>query len=194
MAKKTIKYDLPLHIRFFVYQYAKMKMVEFYYDFMDKYLDGRDYQYIERDTDSASIAISGNSIEEVVKPHLKQQFYEEWNQWLPAEACDQHQTDFVQMKVCGQEWEPADCCKKRKKYDKRTPGLLKIEWEGTGMIALCSKTYFGLGERNKCSTKGISKYHNQLDKEKFLDVLKTKQSRGGINVRFQVKNNTVSTL
>ena len=193
MAKKMIKYDLPLHIGFFVYQYAKMKMLEFYYDFLDKYLDRRDYQYIEMDTDSAYIAISGNSIEEVVKPHLKQQFYEEWNQWLPAEACDQHQADFVQMKVCGQEWEPADCCKKRKKYDKRTPGLFKIEWEGTGMIALCSKTYFGWGEKNKCSTKGISKHHNQLDKEKFLDVLKSKQSRGGINVGFQVKNNTVYT-
>ena len=110
---------------------------------MDKYLDQRDYRYIDMDADNAYIAISGNSIDEVVKPHLKQQFYEEWNKWLPAEACDQHQADFIQTKVSGQGWEPEDCCKKRKRYDKRTPGLFKLEWEGKGMVGLCSKTYFG---------------------------------------------------
>ena len=110
MAKKVIKYDLPLHIGFFVYQYAKMRMLQFYYDFIDKYLDQQDYQYIEMDTDSAYIAISGNSIEELVKPHLREQYYKEWNQWLPAEACDKHQPDFVRTKLSGQPWELKPCC------------------------------------------------------------------------------------
>ena len=83
-AKMIIKYDLLLHTGFFVYQYAKMKMLEFYYDFLDKYLDRRDYQYIEMDTDSAYIAISGDIIEELVKPHLREQFYQKWNK------CNQH--------------------------------------------------------------------------------------------------------
>ena len=53
MAKKVIKYDLPVQIGFFVYQYAKLRMLQFYYDFLDQYLDQKDYQYIEMDTDSA---------------------------------------------------------------------------------------------------------------------------------------------
>ena len=59
LAKKIIKYDLPLHIGYFVYQYAKLRMLEFYYDFLDKYLECHDYEYIEMDTDSAYIGIAG---------------------------------------------------------------------------------------------------------------------------------------
>jgi hypothetical protein len=35
MSKKTITLDLPMQIGCFVYQYAKLRMLEFYYDFMD---------------------------------------------------------------------------------------------------------------------------------------------------------------
>ena len=34
--KSVVKYTLPLHIGFFVYQYAKLRMLEFYYDFVDR--------------------------------------------------------------------------------------------------------------------------------------------------------------
>ena len=34
--KARVKYDLPHHIGFFVYQYAKLRMLEFYYDFVDR--------------------------------------------------------------------------------------------------------------------------------------------------------------
>ena len=36
--KACLTYDLPLHIGFFVYQYAKLRMLEFYYDFVDRYV------------------------------------------------------------------------------------------------------------------------------------------------------------
>lgn len=193
MAKKRITYDLPLQIGFFVYQYVKLRMLAFYYDFVDKYLSHKDYQYMEMDTDSAYIALAGKGIEDLVKPHLKKQFYQEWSQWLPAMACEHHQSAFVNSKMKGEEWDMMDCCKAKKNYDKRTPGLFKVEWKGTGMIGLCSKTYFGWGEKDKCSTKGISKRHNVLDMDTFLDVLTTEQSKGGTNVGFQLKNQTVYT-
>ena len=41
--KKTIKLNLPNQIGFFVYQYAKLRMLQFYYDFFDKYLDRSDF-------------------------------------------------------------------------------------------------------------------------------------------------------
>ena len=34
--KSRITYDLQLHIGFFVYQYAHLRMLEFYYDFIDR--------------------------------------------------------------------------------------------------------------------------------------------------------------
>ena len=46
-----------------MYQYAKLRMLQFYYDFLDKYLDRSDFQMCEKDTDSAYIAISGKSVE-----------------------------------------------------------------------------------------------------------------------------------
>ena len=193
MSKKVIKYDLPLQIGFFVYQYAKLRMLAFYFDFVDKYLNREDFQYIEMDTDSAYLALAGENMEDLVKPHLREQFYQEWPQWLPAMACTKHQSSFVETKMEGKEWHQQDCCKARKMYDKRTPGLFKVEWEGTGMVGLCSKTYFGWGVKDKCSTKGISKSHNILDQKTFLEVLTTKQSKGGINVGFQLKDQTLYT-
>lgn len=69
--KQAIKLNLPLQIEFFAYQYAKLRMLQFYFDFHDKYLDRSDFQYCEMDTDSAYIAISGPSVEKLVKAELK---------------------------------------------------------------------------------------------------------------------------
>jgi len=77
MSKKTITLDLPLHIACFVYQYAKLRMLEFYYDFMDTFVDRRDFQYCCMDTDSAYMALSADSLEEVFKPELKQRYQSE---------------------------------------------------------------------------------------------------------------------
>ena len=35
MNKSVVKHTLPLHIGLFVYQYAKLRMLQFYYDFVD---------------------------------------------------------------------------------------------------------------------------------------------------------------
>jgi hypothetical protein len=42
-----------MQIGCFVYQYAKLQMLEFYYDFMDVFVDRSDFQYCSMDTDSA---------------------------------------------------------------------------------------------------------------------------------------------
>lgn len=57
MTKKSIQLKLPIHIGFFVYQYAKLRMLEFYYDCQDKFLDRSDFEYVEMDTDSAYAAL-----------------------------------------------------------------------------------------------------------------------------------------
>jgi hypothetical protein len=45
MSKKTIRLDLPMQIGCFVYQYSKLRMLQFYYDFVDVFVDHRDFQY-----------------------------------------------------------------------------------------------------------------------------------------------------
>ena len=49
-------------------------MLEFYYDCVDKYISHEDFEYSEMDTDSAYLAISGDSFEALIKPELREEF------------------------------------------------------------------------------------------------------------------------
>lgn len=44
-AKKRINLNLPIQVCSFVYQYAKLHMLLFYYDFIDRYLDQKIHSY-----------------------------------------------------------------------------------------------------------------------------------------------------
>ena len=107
--------NLPIQVGFFVYQYAKLRMLQFYYDFLDKYLNRADFQTCEMDPDSAYIAIAGESVEFLVKPELRVEFDQDKCNWFPRTDTPEH-----------------------KAYEKRTPGLFKVEGEGQGIIGLCS--------------------------------------------------------
>ena len=133
--KKKIKLNLPMQVGLVVYQYAKLRMLQFYFDFMDKYLDCSDFKYCEMDTDT---------------PEHK--------------ACD-----------------------------KRTPVIFKEEWSGAGIIGLSSKTYCCFGAYDKFSCKGVNRKTNDINKEKYLNVLLTKQSCAGLNKGFRVVNNSMYT-
>lgn len=54
--KKTIKYNLPIQIGFFVYSYAKLKMLQFFYDVIDKYIDRSNYHLLGMDTGEFDLA------------------------------------------------------------------------------------------------------------------------------------------
>ena len=64
--KKTITFGLPLQIAFMVYQYAKLRMLQFYYDLLDYYIERPLFQYCEMDTDSASLALARSCLDEIV--------------------------------------------------------------------------------------------------------------------------------
>ena len=51
-------------------------MLEFYYDFLDRYFDRKDFELIQMDTDSNYIAISPETLEDIVKPELQKEFEE----------------------------------------------------------------------------------------------------------------------
>ena len=81
---------------------AKLRMLEFYYDFLDFYINRQDYECFEMDTESLYFALSSSSLEDVVKPEKKKEFYENYHKWLPAQASPSHQGEFVskEAKAC----------------------------------------------------------------------------------------------
>ena len=74
MSKSKQILNLPIQIGYSILQYAKLKMLEWYYDCLDYYVERSDFEYIEMDTDSAYFAMSGKTLVDIVKPHLKEEF------------------------------------------------------------------------------------------------------------------------
>ena len=64
--KKSITFGLPLQIAIMVYQYAKLRMLQFYYDFLDYYIERPLFQYCEIDTDSAYLALARSCLDDCV--------------------------------------------------------------------------------------------------------------------------------
>ena len=194
MNKSVVKYTLPLHIGFFVYQYAKLRMLQFYYDFVDRYIERPLFQYCEMDTDSAYIALAGDTIDDLVTSEHREHYFRNRSQWLPAECCDDHEEEYVCARIAGRSWTATEsCCLARKAFDKRTPGLFKVEWRGNGFTGLCSKTYYCFGATDKYSTKGLSKRQNVINKDTFLAVLTNRRSGSGVNRGFRVRDSSVMT-
>ena len=145
-----------------------------------RYVERPMFQYCEMDTDSAYIALAGDSIDNLVTSENREHYFRHRSEWLPAECCDDHEEEYVQTRLAGLPWTATEaCCVARKAYDKRTPGLFKVEWRGDGFIGLCSKTYYCFGATDKCSTKGLSKRQNDIDKDMVLAVLTNRRSGGG---------------
>ena len=142
--KPRITIRRPFQIGIAVYQLAKLRMLEFYYDFLDRYFDRKDFELIQMDTDSNYLAISGKKLEDIVRPEMKAEFEAQKKNWLA--------------------WD---------KWSGRTPGLFKMECEGARMIALCSKCYYidDRGDKKKLSAKGMSKKQNGITWQRFKAAL-----------------------
>jgi hypothetical protein len=195
MDKNKIVIDIPIVLGFSVLQYAKLRMLEFYYDLIDKYVDRRDFQYCEMDTDSAYLALT-DKFHAVIKPELRDEFYAEYSDWFPRVACDLHRDDFVKTMKEGEDWEMEPCCRRVNKYDNRTPGLFKEEFIGEGIVSLNSKTYYCWSENendDKYRSKGLSRHQNKLTMEQFMSVLRNKTVVGGENREFTKRHNEILT-
>ena len=112
--KKKINLDLPIHLGVFILNYTKLRMLKFYYDFLDYYLPPEDFDMLEMDTDSNYLGITAENMEDLINPELKEQFEGEKHNWFVTPLAPQ---------------------------GKRTPKLFKVEFKGDRMIGLCSKLY-----------------------------------------------------
>ena len=80
--RNKVTINRPFQVDIVVYQLAKLRMLQFYYDFLDYYLDRRDYELIQMDTDSFYFSLSCDTPEETVKPDPWEQFEKEKKNWL----------------------------------------------------------------------------------------------------------------
>ena len=133
---------------FFVLQYAKLRMLQFYYDFLLEYLPREKFELMHMDTDSLYIALSEESLEAAIKPHMVSAY---------VNSVRKRCVDLPSVPVSTDCWFPRKCCKKHEKHDLYTPGLFKVEFQGHEMVGLCSKTYAGQNADSvKYSCKGIN--------------------------------------
>ena len=145
LRKSKITIDRPFQVGIVVYQLAKLRMLQFYYEFLDFYLDRRDFELIQMDTDSMYFALSRERLEDAIRPGYETQFEEEKKRWLA--------------------WD---------KWSNREPGLFKLEKEATSGIALCSKCYHMEDQatgKAKVSSKGVNKRQNEMRRERFERAL-----------------------
>ena len=145
LRKIKINIDRPFQVGIVVYQLAKLRMLQFYYEFLDFYLDRRDFELIQMDTDSMYFALSRERLEDAIRPGYETQFEEDKKRWLA--------------------WN---------KWSNREPGLFKLEKEATSGIALCSKCYHMEDQatgKAKVSSKGVNKRQNEMRRERFERAL-----------------------
>ncbi|GMF13932.1 unnamed protein product [Phytophthora lilii] len=175
-SKRRIKLKNPIHLSIAIYQLAKLRMLQFYYDCIDFYFDRSDFQYQEMDTDSGYIAFSHETpFPDLIKPEVLEHY-------------EQHKY----------EWFPRDDTTENASFDRQTPGLFKEEFRCNAMVSLSSKNYICyLGDeidketkkpKMKLSAKGVQKSRNGnvLSPKNFENVVKNRTTFKGTNRGFRM--------
>ena len=57
-----------------MYQLAKLRMSKFYYDFLDKFFSRQHFELCYMGTDSFYLAISGDLLDDIVRPETRQAY------------------------------------------------------------------------------------------------------------------------
>ena len=147
--KKHMCLNNPVYLGHTILNKAKELLLDFYYSFLDYYFERKDFMLMCSDTDSAFVALSSDNFEDLVKPHLREEFQRRVYGSCHLDRIRPDAGFFLTRK----------CCEQHSKFDAREPGLWKTEATGTEMLCLSSKTYL-LAENDmniKMSCKGANK-------------------------------------
>ena len=184
MLKNKITLDLPNYLGFFVLNYAKLHMLQFVYDVLYEYIPRNRFELMEMDTDSIYAFYAGQTLESVMDDDDRNDFKSQL-----LHSCDRDHVD-----ASTGHWFPRECCAAHKAYDKRTPGLFKLEASGNYMICLSSKTYMLQNDDTvKFSCKGVQKRHIRNPAQVYRSVLKSRAPHQVQNQGFRARENTMQT-
>ena len=112
-------------------------MLSFYFDFMKYYFHDDKFAYVAMDTDCADFATS-DSLEKEIISTKRLEFDLNYDKWFFPPCCSKHKSDLVQCN--DQNWNMDIFGEEAFQFHKRTPGLYKDEFQGTGIIDLYTKT------------------------------------------------------
>ena len=129
LVKAQIEHKEPFIVGFFILQYAKLRMLELYYNFFTRFCDVNKFEGLELDTDSLYPALAEKELEDCIRLEIK------WQKLRSNDCVDRFFADAVAN------FFPRTCCVKHKQHDKREPGLFKEEFRYTETLCLFSKTY-----------------------------------------------------
>ena len=115
LLKSTIEHREPIIVGFFILQYAKLRMMEHYYNFFDKFCDVNKFEELEMDTDSLFLALAEESLYDCIKPDKRAA----WEKMRETDCRDSFKADAKSNSI------PRTCYSTHKKYDKREPDFLK---------------------------------------------------------------------
>ena len=190
LTKAQIEHKEPIIVGFFIRQYAKLQILELFYNFFTRFCDVNMFEELEMDTDSMYLALAEKELEDCVRPEMRA----EW-QRLRSNGCVD---SFTANAVAN--FFPRTCCVKHKQHDKREPGLFKDEFRYMETLCLCSKTYCcfdATSNQAKFSSKSLNK--RVLEEsgdgplEKYRRALNEKVNVTSNNRRFRTNNHSVAT-
>ena len=171
-----------------------MRMLEFYFDFLDKFFDQTKFELLQMDTDSLYFAIGEEKLEIILKPEMRLEYYRNRHLWLSSEHCNNCIADYVATKVAGRFWKLKPCCAELLRFDKRTPVLFKLEFQGDKILSLCSKSYICVGgNKRKLAHKRVNARQNNLRFNHYENVLAASTQIAMTNKGIRVWDKTVAT-
>ena len=145
LVKSEIEHRDPILVGFFILQYAKLRMLELYYNFFKKFCDTEKYEELEMDTDSLYLALSEENLEDIILPEKR-------NEWEAIRSQDF--TDTLNANATGNF--PKTCCTAHKKHDRESRDYLK-ENSGVPKCCVCvAKPFVATIERVK-STNSLAR-------------------------------------
>ena len=97
--KQTVMIKRPYRCGIAVYQLAMLPMLEFHYDFLDQYFRGQDFELCYMDTDSFYLAVSGDSLDEIVKPGMKQAHEADKKNWLARDKFSEKNPAYLSLNL-----------------------------------------------------------------------------------------------
>ena len=115
LLKSTIEHREPIMVGLFILHYAKLKMLELYYNFFDKFCDVNKLEELEIDTDSFYLALAEENLYDFIKPDERAA----WEKMRENDCRDSFKAE------AKSNFFPRTCCSAHKKHDKRELFLKK---------------------------------------------------------------------
>ena len=181
MVKSEVNHKEPIIVGFFILQYAKLTRLQLFYKFFQLFCDSQKYEQIEMDTDSLYMALSEDKVEGLIRPEMKLMWeINRENDRRDEFRADEHY-NFFPKKYCQKHW----------KFDQRTPGLFKEEFNCTEMVALYYCCFVEPSGLTKLSCKRLNE--NSMNDEpisKYRAVLEEKERVKTCNRGFRCVGNS----